>query len=113
MNPQNDTSHDTGWRRVIGCLKLQVSFRKRATSYRALLRKMTCKDTVSYDSTPPCTIRIIKQLKHRPSACDVHSRFVFPKKIKMRRNVMGASEKEKKNANEWLRNLRMNESKCG
>jgi len=35
---------DTGWRRCIGCLKLQVSFRKRATSYRALLREMTYND---------------------------------------------------------------------
>jgi len=26
----------TGWRRVMGCLKLQVVFRKRATMYRAL-----------------------------------------------------------------------------
>jgi len=33
--------YDTGWRRCIGCLKLQVSFHKRATNYRALLRKMT------------------------------------------------------------------------
>ena len=32
----------TGWRRLIGCLQLQVIFRKRATDYRALLRKMTC-----------------------------------------------------------------------
>ena len=32
----------TGWRRPIGCLKLQVIFRKRATNYRALLREMTC-----------------------------------------------------------------------
>jgi len=31
----------TGWQRCIGCLKLHVSFRKRATIYRALLRKMT------------------------------------------------------------------------
>ena len=44
----------TGWQRSIGCLKLQVTFRKRATNYRALLRKMTCKDKASYDSTPPC-----------------------------------------------------------
>jgi len=29
----------TEWRRCIGCLKLQVMFRKRATNYRALLRK--------------------------------------------------------------------------
>ena len=45
---------DTGWRRPIGCLKLQVIFRKRATEYRALLRKMTYKDKASYDSSPPC-----------------------------------------------------------
>jgi len=31
----------TGWRRLIGCLNLQVIFRKTATNYRALLRKMT------------------------------------------------------------------------
>jgi len=30
----------TGWRRCIGCLKLQVSFCKRATNHRALLRKI-------------------------------------------------------------------------
>jgi len=29
--------------RVIGCLKLQVSFRKRATNYRAALRRVACK----------------------------------------------------------------------
>ena len=34
----------TGWRRLIGCLKLQVIFRKKATNYRALLRKMTYED---------------------------------------------------------------------
>jgi len=44
----------TGWRRPIGCLKLQVIFRKRATNYRALLRKATYKDKTSYDSRPPC-----------------------------------------------------------
>ena len=45
---------DTGWRRPIGCLKLQVIFRKRATNYSALLRKMTYEDKASYESTPPC-----------------------------------------------------------
>jgi len=45
----------TGWRRLIGCLKLQVVFCKRATNYRALLRKMTYKDKPSYASSPPCT----------------------------------------------------------
>ena len=44
----------TGWRRPIGCFELQVIFRKRATNYRDLLWKMTCKDKASYDSTPPC-----------------------------------------------------------
>ena len=45
----------TEWRRLVGCLKLQVIFRKRVNNYRALLRKMTCKDKASYDSTLPCT----------------------------------------------------------
>jgi len=45
----------TGWQNPIGCLKLQVMFRKRATIYGALLRKMTCKDKASYGSSPPCT----------------------------------------------------------
>ena len=31
--------HDTGWQRCIECMKLQVSFPKRATNYRALLQK--------------------------------------------------------------------------
>jgi len=34
-------THITGWQRPIGCLKLQVIFRKRVINYRALLRKMT------------------------------------------------------------------------
>jgi len=50
--------HDTGWRRLIGCLKLQVIFRKRATNYRALLRKLTYGDKASYDSTPPYDIKV-------------------------------------------------------
>jgi len=37
--------------RPIGCLKLQVIVRKRAANYRALLRKMTCKDKASYASS--------------------------------------------------------------
>ena len=55
---REDTSYvtlvDIGCRRLIGCLTLQVIFRKRATNYRALLREMTCKDKASYDSTPLC-----------------------------------------------------------
>jgi len=34
-------SRYTGWRRPAGCLKLQVIFCKRATNFRALLRKLT------------------------------------------------------------------------
>ena len=45
----------TGWWRPIGCLELQLIFRKRATNCRALLRKMTYKDKASYGSSPPCT----------------------------------------------------------
>jgi len=46
----------TGCRKPIGCLKLQVIFRKRATNSRTLLRKMTYEDKALYDSTPPCNI---------------------------------------------------------
>jgi len=46
---------NTGWRSCIGCLKLQVSFRKRATNYRALWRKMTYQNKASYASWPPCS----------------------------------------------------------
>ena len=53
VNLQNTFS--TGWRRCIGCLKLQTSFRKRATNHRALLRKMTYKDKASCGSSPPCS----------------------------------------------------------
>jgi len=44
----------TGSQRPIGCLKLQVLFRKRATNYRVLLRKMTFEDKAFYGSSPPC-----------------------------------------------------------
>ena len=47
-------THDTGWRRLIGSPKLQIIFHKRATKYRALLRKMTYKAKASYGSPPPC-----------------------------------------------------------
>ena len=45
----------TGWRRLIGSPKLQIIFHKRAIKYRSLLRKMTCKDKGSQESSPPCT----------------------------------------------------------
>jgi len=47
-----------GWLRPIGCLQLQVIFRKRAANPGALLRKMTYKDKASYGSTPHCIHRI-------------------------------------------------------
>ena len=37
-------------------LKWQVIFRNRATNYRVLLRKMTCKNEASYGSSPSCTV---------------------------------------------------------
>jgi len=55
---------DTGWRRPIGCLKLQVIYRKRATNYRALLRKTTHKDKASYGSSPPCIIHTCCSFTH-------------------------------------------------
>jgi len=60
----------TGWQRPIGCLKLQVIFRKRATNHRALLRKMTYEDKASYDSTPPCSELSFENFcKCRASVC--------------------------------------------
>ena len=47
-------THHTGWWRLIGCLQLQVIFRKRATNHRTLLQKMTYKDKAFYASSPPC-----------------------------------------------------------
>ena len=44
----------TEWRRLRGCLEFQVIFRKRATNYKVLWRKMTYEDKAPYDSTPPC-----------------------------------------------------------
>ena len=49
--------HHTGWRRFIGSPKLHVIFHKRATTDRALLRKMTYEDKASYVSSPPCARR--------------------------------------------------------
>jgi len=40
----------TGWRRCIGCLKLQLPFHKRATKYRAFWRETTSKNKAWYDS---------------------------------------------------------------
>ena len=59
-----DTSHylalgGTGWPRPVGCLKLQVIFRKRGTNYRALLRKTIYIENASYGPLPPCRDTIL------------------------------------------------------
>jgi len=51
---ENNMVSCIGWQRLIRCLKLQVIFRKRATNYRAHLRKMAYEDQAPYASTPPC-----------------------------------------------------------
>ena len=60
-------SRHTGWQRPIGCLNLQIFFRKRATNHRALQRKMTYEDKASCKSTPLCTphIETLAQLRVR------------------------------------------------
>ena len=54
----------TGWRRLTGCLKSQVIFHKRAVNYRALLRKMTCEDKASYESSLSCSVRALGTCHH-------------------------------------------------
>jgi len=55
----------TGWRRLIGSPKLQIILHKRATKCRALLRKMTYKDKGSYESSPPSTVSIKKDVSQK------------------------------------------------
>jgi len=43
-----------GWRRLIGSPKLLITFHERAIKYRSILRKTTCKDKGSYESSSPC-----------------------------------------------------------
>jgi len=63
---------DTGWRRSIGCLQLQVIFRKRATDYRAFLRKMTYEDKASYGSSPPCIADMCEHVAIRFMCTSTH-----------------------------------------
>jgi len=58
----NELRHThTEWRRPVVCLKLQVIFRKRATNYMALLRKMT------YKIRHPMSLRHpVHDLSHKP-----------------------------------------------
>jgi len=53
MLTQINLKLDKGWRRPIGCLKAQIISRKRATNYRALLRKTSHEDKISCGSSPP------------------------------------------------------------
>jgi len=46
----------TGWRRPIGCPKLQMISHKKATNYRALLPKKIYEDKASYVSSPLCSM---------------------------------------------------------
>jgi len=52
-------SMTTGWRWCIGCLKLHLSFRRKATNYRALLHKVSYKYKSSYAPSPPCTCIVL------------------------------------------------------
>jgi len=67
--------HDscTGWRRPIECFKLQVIFCKRATDYRDLLQKMTCKDKALNGSSPPCSSRVSHVTLNRNGTLICHS----------------------------------------
>ena len=47
----------TRWRNPVEGLESQVSFRKRASTCRILLQKMTYKDKESYGPVTPCNIR--------------------------------------------------------
>jgi len=46
----------------------QVSFHKRATNYRALLREMTYNNKAFYGSSPPCTVSFILEGLERDSS---------------------------------------------
>jgi len=70
------TTCTTGGQRPIGCLKMQVNFRKRATNYRALLRRMTNKDNASYGSSAPCNMWLY-DMKGLWLVCSLKTQFSF------------------------------------
>jgi len=63
-----ETFH-TGWRRWIGCLELQVSFRKRATNYRALLQEIIHKDKASNVLRHP----VLSHVSHTHTHCIMYT----------------------------------------
>jgi len=79
-NQSCTTITHSGWQQCQGCLKLQVSFCKRATNYRALLRKTTHKDKSSYGSLPLCMWSLTQVLRaalwHDSYKCDMTHRSV-------------------------------------
>jgi len=44
----------TGWQKDKECLKLKISLRKKATTYRHLFQRMTCKNKASHAFSPFC-----------------------------------------------------------
>ena len=57
----------------ITLMKHQHAETQRTTEYRALLRKMTCKDKASYESTPPCiTLMKHQHAETQCALCDSH-----------------------------------------
>jgi len=63
---------NTGWRKCIGYLKLQVSICKRATNYRALCGNKPVKIRHPM-STPPCTHVLCVSLTHSLCVSLTHS----------------------------------------
>jgi len=63
------------WRRCIGRLKLQVSFRKRATNCRVLLRKITYTDKASCGILPLCICLYV----HLSVCQSIYRSFPLPK----------------------------------
>jgi len=66
----------TRWRRCIGYLKLQVSFRQKATNHRALWREMTYRDKAYYSSSPPSILHTVNRF-HILLSCVAHEPAVF------------------------------------
>jgi len=100
--------------RCIGCLQLQVSFRKCATNCRALLREMTSKDRTSYGSSRVCICTNVCGCKIYIPSCrstwDLHKSIHRTRKIrkwegKMRRWEKGGGGGGQKKKNDNKTNL--------